>query len=169
MFAQDEHGLFSFRIKWAVHSVRWSSIVEIFDWSDYRTTGNKERQSYTQKRPERGTTRTRNKRSPRERERPERERLKLNWVWAQQLCATTRNEARHFSLGTRTTGTRSYRVRGRSAEAWLALTQQNFTLFSSSTFDFQFRCFQLPVYEKQPTSGLCFEPKIEKLTLQKLR
>ena len=32
---------------------------------------------------ERGTTRTRNKRSPRERERPERERLKLNLVWAQ--------------------------------------------------------------------------------------
>ena len=36
-------------------------------------------------------------------------------------------------------------------------------------FDFRFRCFQLPVSEKQSTSGLRSEPEIEKLTMQKLR
>ena len=36
-------------------------------------------------------------------------------------------------------------------------------------FNFRFRYFQLPVSEKQPTSGLRSEPEIEKLTMQKLR
>ena len=36
-------------------------------------------------------------------------------------------------------------------------------------FDFRLRCFQLPVSEKQSTSGMRSKPEIEKLTLQKLR
>ena len=36
-------------------------------------------------------------------------------------------------------------------------------------FDFRFGCFQLPVSEKQSTSGMRSKPEIEKLTLQKLR
>ena len=36
-------------------------------------------------------------------------------------------------------------------------------------FDFRFRCFQLPVSEKQSTSGLRSKPEVEKLTMQKLR
>ena len=35
-------------------------------------------------------------------------------------------------------------------------------------FDFRFRSFQLPVREKQPTSGLRSETEVEKLTVQKL-
>ena len=33
-------------------------------------------------------------------------------------------------------------------------------------FDFRFRSFQLPVCEKQPTSGLRSETEVEKLTVQ---
>jgi len=33
-------------------------------------------------------------------------------------------------------------------------------------FDFRFRSFQLPVREKQPTSGLRSETEVEKLTVQ---
>jgi len=36
-------------------------------------------------------------------------------------------------------------------------------------FDFRFRCFQLPVSEKQSTSGLRSKPEVEKLTMQKLK
>ena len=36
-------------------------------------------------------------------------------------------------------------------------------------FDFRFRCFQLPVSEKQSTSGLRSKPEVEKLTMQKLQ
>ena len=36
-------------------------------------------------------------------------------------------------------------------------------------FDFRFRCFQLPVSEKQSTSGLRSKPEVEKLTMQKPR
>ena len=36
-------------------------------------------------------------------------------------------------------------------------------------FDFRLRCFQLPVSEKQLTSGLRSKPEVWKLTMQKLR
>ena len=36
-------------------------------------------------------------------------------------------------------------------------------------FDFRLRCFQLPVSEKQPTSGLGSIPEVEKFTLPKPR
>ena len=42
-------------------------------------------------------------------------------------------------------------------------------LSDETLFDFRLRCFQLPVSEKQPTSGLRSEPEVENLTLQKLR
>ena len=42
-------------------------------------------------------------------------------------------------------------------------------LLNEILFDFRFRCYQLPVSEKQPTSGFGSEPEIEKLTMQKLR
>ena len=48
-------------------------------------------------------------------------------------------------------------------------TTEFHSLFVKLNFDFRFRCFQLPVSEKQPTSGLGSEPEIEKLTMQKLR
>ena len=36
-------------------------------------------------------------------------------------------------------------------------------------FDFRLRCFQLPVTEKQPTSGSGSKSEVEKLSLQKPR
>ena len=36
-------------------------------------------------------------------------------------------------------------------------------------FDFRFRSFQLPVREKQPTSGLRSETEVEKLTVHKFK
>ena len=36
-------------------------------------------------------------------------------------------------------------------------------------FDFRFRSFQLPVCEKQPTSGLRSETEVEKLTVQEFK
>ena len=41
-------------------------------------------------------------------------------------------------------------------------------LSDETLFDFRLRCFQLPVSEKQSTSGLRSELEVEKLTMQKL-
>ena len=42
-------------------------------------------------------------------------------------------------------------------------------LVQHQLFDFRFRCFHIPVSEKQPTSGLRSKPEIEKLTLHQFR
>ena len=36
-------------------------------------------------------------------------------------------------------------------------------------FDFRFRSFQLPVFEKQPTSGLRSETEVENFTMHNLK
>ena len=44
-----------------------------------------------------------------------------------------------------------------------------YSLYHKHIFDFRFRCFQLPVSEKQPISGLRSEPEIKKLTMHQFR
>ena len=51
----------------------------------------------------------------------------------------------------------------------MTLITKTHELSDEVLFDFRLRRFKLPVYQKQPTSGLRSKPEVEKLTLQKLK
>ena len=50
----------------------------------------------------------------------------------------------------------------------MTCTTELYSLFIKHIFDFRFRFLELPVFEKQPISGLRSKPEVENLTMQKL-
>ena len=51
----------------------------------------------------------------------------------------------------------------------MTCTTELYSPFVKHIFDFRFRLLELPVSEKQPTSGLRSKPEVEKLAMQKLK
>ena len=50
----------------------------------------------------------------------------------------------------------------------MTLITKTYELSAGILFDFRLRCFQLPVYEKQLTSGSGSKPEVENMTMHNL-